>query len=89
MNKLLLVLVLGSLAGCTTFNGRDGNNQWTASAYTLGNCQAKLDQEAGHHLQLTGHVQQIAMSVLNFGITPAYVCWGDEKTTPTATAATQ
>jgi hypothetical protein len=64
-----------ALSGCTSITGRDSKD-WQASAYTLSGCQTKLDNEAGQHVEMTGHSQRIIVSVFNFGIEPAYYCWG-------------
>jgi hypothetical protein len=73
-------LTLGAaLAGCTTVQGQtyEGNHKvFTASAYTLGSCQAKLDNEAGQHVPMTQHLDQPLMSFLNLAITSAFICEG-------------
>lgn len=78
LSSLLLTGTLG-LAGCITIQGEtpQGNTKvWVASAYTLTGCQEKLDEEAGHHVEMSEHTQQIVNSVLSYGIMPAYICSG-------------
>jgi hypothetical protein len=64
-------------AGCATISGQtsggNGSAVYVASAYSLTGCQEKLDEEAGHHVLLTEHAQNVLGSVLNFGLTPAYM----------------
>ncbi len=76
-----LTLVLNTVSGCATRQSlqEDAANhrkEVTASAYTLEDCQEKMDELAGGHVQITGHTQTVLLSVLNFGLTPAYQCQG-------------
>jgi hypothetical protein len=67
--------------GCTTqqFVQEDPANHRrsvSTSAYSLEGCQEKMDELAGGPVQMTGHVQEILQSILNFGVTPFYRCSG-------------
>jgi hypothetical protein len=88
-----LTLVLGAVSGsgCATRQGLQDDpanhrKDVAASAYTLGDCQEKMDELAGGHVQMTGHTQAVLGSVLNFGITPAFQCNGIIADTPIAVA---
>lgn len=77
--RALCASLTGLLIGCVTVQGETPNGKdkvYVASAYSLSGCQEKLDEEAGQHVQITEHTQAVLASVLNFGITPAYVCHG-------------
>lgn len=76
-----LTLAQSAVSGCATRQSvqEDSANhrrEVAASAYTLEDCQEKMDELAGGHVQITGHTQTVLLSVLNFGLTPAYQCQG-------------
>jgi len=71
--------VVLAITGCSSIQGSDlqGNTKvYVASAYTLSGCQEKLDEEAGHTVTMTQHMDQPLMSALNLGIVPPYECRG-------------
>jgi len=45
---------------------------WRHLRITLGDCQEKMDELAGGHVQMTGHTQAVLGSVLNLGITQLF-----------------
>jgi predicted small secreted protein len=77
----ILALASALLIGCSTIQGVENQpaehrKAVVASAYSLSGCQENLDQQAGGHVEMSYHTQQIAMSVLNLGIVPPYYCQG-------------
>ena len=74
---LSIAVFLGS--GCTTMEGETPTalgKIYVASAYTLNGCQEKLNEEAGTQVTMTEQTDQVATSVLNYGLQPAYICHG-------------
>jgi hypothetical protein len=74
----VLALALGA---CSTIQGVENQpaehrKAVVASGYSLSGCQENLDQQAGGHVEMSYHTDQIAMSVLNLGIVPPYYCQG-------------
>jgi len=88
-------IVLCLLAGCTAYSFVQGveNDRArhrlvvSASGYTLEGCQARMDELAGTHVQMVEHTDQVAVSILNLLLVPAYTCRGFVQEPPLETAA--
>jgi hypothetical protein len=78
--SLILILCVAVL-GCETIQNVQNDpvnrrREVSASAYSLGGCQEKMDELVGGHVQMTGHTQAILVSLLNLGLIPWYECHG-------------
>jgi hypothetical protein len=70
-----------ALSACSTIQGVENQpaehrKAVVASGYSLSGCQENLDHQAGGHVEMSYHTDQIAMSVLNLGIVPPFYCQG-------------
>jgi hypothetical protein len=81
MRTLGALLIALLIAGCTNVEGTQADpanhrrDVW-ASGYSLDECQSRMNELAGASVQMTGHVSQVGMSILNFGMLPPYTCHG-------------
>jgi hypothetical protein len=72
------------VAGCTAYSFVQGVENdparhrlvVNAYGYSLAGCQAAMDELAGTHVQMVEHTDQIAVSVINLLLVPAYTCRG-------------
>jgi hypothetical protein len=77
----LTILAALIFAGCMTVESvqddpADNRREVSASGYTLAGCQSRMDELAGTKVQMTGHLSQVAISALNFGLAAPYKCSG-------------
>ena len=86
----ILLLVLVVLTGCSRSSVQDNPsaNQKIifASAYSIEDCQAKMNAAAGGDVHMISDSPRVGTSILSLGIVPSYQCIGIAKDGPTSSS---
>ena len=80
---MLAVLLLGGCAGRNSVQNNPSAHQKIvfASAYSVEDCQAKMNDLAKSEVRMIDSSQRVVTSIFSFGIVPSHECIGIAKET--------